>query len=153
MTSPPEGFNQSTALQLRHAAADEKKWTRILDAIDEVTRVLDADGFQQEQDQQSGSAWEQLLTPSTFSRRVTLRSNQLVNVQRTVRLNALYHSEQQLLTEANRLTLSELFKDEEESLTGSCTTEEKEEGTPWIEPLTDGEQLLLLRAVESHIRL
>ncbi|KAK6389044.1 hypothetical protein LTR65_007131 [Meristemomyces frigidus] len=152
MSSPQKGFDPHTALQLRSRAGDQNRWTGIIAAVEEITEVLGADGLLEEQGQHAKSAWEQLLTPAKFSRQVTLPSNQLVNVQALTSMNELYHSEQQFLTEAHRFTLAQIFKEEETSLTDTCTADEGGEGASWIEPLTDGEHLLLLRAVEYQIR-
>ncbi|KAK5114240.1 hypothetical protein LTR85_010305 [Meristemomyces frigidus] len=153
MSPPLVGFDQSEALELRRRAADKNKWTRILDAIEEVSQMLRADGLHDEESHRSESAWEQLLTPATFSRRVTVPRFQRVNVQCILKANTLYNSEQQFLTDAHRSTLTQLFEKEEESLTEIRTTGQGGEVSPWIEPLTDGERLLLLRAVESKTRL
>ncbi|KAK5136180.1 hypothetical protein LTR08_004017 [Meristemomyces frigidus] len=153
MSAPGEFFDRSVALQLKTRVGDPDEWTDLLDTIGAATRMLEADGFcGEEVGERCSSAWEQLLTPVTFSRRVTIPTDQPMDVEAVVDLNSLLTGEQMFLQEAHRLTLGELFEERDGDDASLHGTNEEDEEKPLIEPVTDGELLLELRAVENEVR-
>jgi len=153
MSAPRDGFDRDLALQLRQRVGDNDQWTQLAKSAEVFADVLEAEeGSEHEGSEHEDAAWQQVLTPVAFSRRVTLSTGQRMNDKRISNLNELYHSEQDLLKEAQSWTLANFFGDGEESDTEQINSDEKLPGLQGIQPLTDGEQLLLLRAFETQMR-
>lgn len=148
MSAPRESFDPAFALQLKNRTPGVERSTAISKSIQTLTNVLDEDDDLDElSDEDEDSAWQQLLAPVKFCRRVTLPANQYADVERHLRLNELFSREQEYLKKTQDHTLATLFKEEKAGATDLHPSDKS-----WIPDLTDGEHLQLLRAKQDQVR-
>lgn len=151
MSTPTQGFDPASARKCRADTVTSGKWVEISKDASAFLDVLEADGLV-EGEEENASNWQQVFTPATCSRRVAISTGQRVDKERMENLNGLHQGEQELLKEAQDMTLAQIFREDEDDLFASTTGGKVPLILQRAMRITDGERLLLLRLLEAEIR-
>lgn len=151
MSAPTEGFNPRQALLSRLATVDNGKWETLAQKARFCLEKLGSDSDETES-MNDQSDWREVFTPAAFSRRVAISAGQPINSERMMNLNELYHNESKLLRDAQDLTLSVIFRKDNDNESTEKGRIVQATGKAKTMRLTDGDHLLLLRAYATMIR-